>query len=148
MVASVQPLTRSHPRRPHLVLVPPLPDHEIDEGDEESEFGGLSRVWVAVAVVVVFGLLGVVRGVQGGPVATSQGEPSADSRVPVLALAGPGDQIVVAQPGDTLWALAQQLAPGRDPRPVVDALVAANGGSNLEVGQRVLVPAELLDLSD
>jgi Tfp pilus assembly protein FimV len=47
----------------------------------------------------------------------------------------------VVQPGDTLWSIARQVAPGRDPRPVVDALVEANdlhGG--LQVGQELTVP--------
>jgi Tfp pilus assembly protein FimV len=47
----------------------------------------------------------------------------------------------VVQPGDTLWSIARQVAPGRDPRPVVDALVEANdlhGG--LQAGQELTVP--------
>ena len=46
----------------------------------------------------------------------------------------------VVQPGDTLWSIARQVAPGRDPRPVVDALVEANdlhGG--LQAGQELVV---------
>jgi len=37
-------------------------------------------------------------------------------------------QTVVVQPGDTLWSVARRLAPGSDPRKVVDALVRARGG--------------------
>jgi Tfp pilus assembly protein FimV len=47
----------------------------------------------------------------------------------------------VVQPGDTLWSIARQVAPDRDPRPVVDALVEANdlrGG--LQAGQELSVP--------
>ena len=29
----------------------------------------------------------------------------------------------VVEPGDTLWSIARRVAPGHDPRPVVDALV-------------------------
>ncbi|HEX6423797.1 MAG TPA: LysM peptidoglycan-binding domain-containing protein [Acidimicrobiales bacterium] len=43
----------------------------------------------------------------------------------------------VVQPGDTLWSIATQIAPDADPRPVVDALRAANGGPELEVGTRL-----------
>ncbi len=46
---------------------------------------------------------------------------------------------VVVEPGDTVWSIAAALAPGDDPRPVVDALVAANGGSALQVGQRLVL---------
>jgi Tfp pilus assembly protein FimV len=47
----------------------------------------------------------------------------------------------VVQPGDTLWSIARRVAPGRDPRPVVDATVEANhlrGG--LQAGQELAVP--------
>jgi hypothetical protein len=46
----------------------------------------------------------------------------------------------VVQPGDTLWGIARQVAPGRDPRPVVDEIVEANdlrGG--LQAGQELVV---------
>jgi nucleoid-associated protein YgaU len=43
-------------------------------------------------------------------------------------------QRYVVQPGDTLWSIAAQIAPDDDPRAVVDALRAANGGPTLEVG--------------
>src|SRR3712207_3558261 len=33
----------------------------------------------------------------------------------------------VVEPGDTLWSIARRVAPGRDPRPVVDGLIEANG---------------------
>jgi hypothetical protein len=49
---------------------------------------------------------------------------------------------VVVSPGDTVWSIASSLAPGTDPRPVVDAIVEANGGSTLVAGQRleIVVP--------
>lgn len=48
----------------------------------------------------------------------------------------------VVQPGDTLWSIAREVAPaGVDVRATVDRLVAANGGSVLQVGQRIVLPA-------
>jgi Tfp pilus assembly protein FimV len=44
----------------------------------------------------------------------------------------------VVRPGDSLWSLASRLAPGSDPRPVVDALAAARHGT-------VLVPGETIE---
>lgn len=44
---------------------------------------------------------------------------------------------VLVQPGDTVWSIAEGLAAGSDVRPVVDAIVAANGGADLVVGQRL-----------
>jgi hypothetical protein len=43
--------------------------------------------------------------------------------------------------GDTLWSIAQQVAPGSDPRPIVDGMIEANdlqGG--LQAGQELLIP--------
>ena len=45
----------------------------------------------------------------------------------------------VVGPGDTVWSIAARLADGDDPRPVVDAIVEANGGSSLVAGQRLEV---------
>jgi hypothetical protein len=48
----------------------------------------------------------------------------------------------VVRPGDTLWGIATRFAPGRDPRPVVEALAAANGVRDgaLVPGQAILLP--------
>jgi hypothetical protein len=46
---------------------------------------------------------------------------------------------VVVEPGDTVWSIAESLARGGDVRPVVDALVDANGGADLEVGDRLVI---------
>lgn len=51
---------------------------------------------------------------------------------------------VVVRPGETLWDIATQIAPARDPRDVVDALVRVNGlhgPGDVMGGQRVAVPA-------
>lgn len=44
---------------------------------------------------------------------------------------------VVVQPGDTVWSIAASIDPGADPRPIVDAIVEANGGASLVAGQRL-----------
>ena len=100
---------------------------------------------IAVAVAVVFGLLLAVRISQGAPPAASWAELANDPRGPTQALVGPGDLVHIAEPGETYWSLAVELAPGADPRPVVDRLVEANGGSNaIEVGQRIVIPAAIV----
>lgn len=48
-------------------------------------------------------------------------------------------QYVIAQEGDTLWRIAERIAPNAPVSDVVDALVQLNG-SSLRVGQVVLVP--------
>ena len=47
----------------------------------------------------------------------------------------------VVQPGDTLWRIAARVAPGADPRPVVEDLAEANG---LQPGS--LVPGQVIRL--
>jgi len=45
--------------------------------------------------------------------------------------------VVVAEAGDTYWRLASRVSPGGDLRSTVDALVRANGGRELRVGDRI-----------
>jgi len=46
------------------------------------------------------------------------------------------------KPGDTLWSIARRIAPGQDPRPVVDELIADNHlRGSLQVGQAIDLPA-------
>jgi len=40
--------------------------------------------------------------------------------------ARPVARVVTVQPGDTLWSIAEQVQPGRDPRQVVDQLRRVN----------------------
>lgn len=51
---------------------------------------------------------------------------------------------VVVAPGDSLWAIALEVAPQADPRDVVDAIVRLNalGGVTVEPGQEIAIPAE------
>lgn len=47
-------------------------------------------------------------------------------------------------PGDTLWSLAEEVAPTADPRDVVDAIMRLNAlaSAQLEAGQTLAIPAE------
>ncbi len=54
-----------------------------------------------------------------------------------------GDRYV-AQPGDTMWAIARALTPSGDVRATVHRLVETNGFDTLAVGQEVRIPAELV----
>jgi hypothetical protein len=47
--------------------------------------------------------------------------------------------VYVVQPGDNLWSIAQRLAPGGDPRPVVRNLRDRVGHAELNVGDRLPV---------
>jgi len=77
-------------------------------------------VWTAVSV-----LFGLGERAAAGPESPS----------------GPVAPIVhIVAPGDTLWSITASLDVDGDIREMVDALVAANGGSGLQVGQRIEVP--------
>lgn len=58
--------------------------------------------------------------------------------------AAPGARVEQAtvQPGETLWGLAERLAPGQDPRPVVDQIRRVNDldSAELQAGQQLLLP--------
>ena len=49
-------------------------------------------------------------------------------------------QVLTAQPGDSYWSLAAKVSPGGDLRSTVDELVSANGGHDLRVGDRIVLP--------
>ncbi len=49
----------------------------------------------------------------------------------------PHVRTVVVAPGDSLWSLAARLAPGNDPRSVVDAIVGARGTSTVSPGETI-----------
>jgi len=52
----------------------------------------------------------------------------------------PHVQQVVVAPGDTLWSIARRAVPGRDVRPVVDAMVHTLGTSTVVAGEAISVP--------
>jgi hypothetical protein len=49
-------------------------------------------------------------------------------------------QVITAERGDSYWSLAAEVSPGGDLRSTVDALVRANGGHDLRVGDRIVLP--------
>lgn len=91
-------------------------------------------------MLVTVALIGVVatagRALLG---AASSVEPSSPQPVEAPPLSPAVGQTYVVKPGDTLWSIAATIAPDSDPRPVVDALRAANGGPSIQVGQRLTI---------
>jgi hypothetical protein len=86
----------------------------------------------AVATALVVALALPWGGTGGRPLATPG---AAQGGHPVSAHA-----LYVVQPGDTLWTIAEQLAPGDDPRPVEAQLAAQVGGDAIVPGERVVLP--------
>ena len=83
---------------------------------------------LALGVVVVAGQAGAALG--SSPL-------TAPGRSPTLV----SSRTIVVRPGDTLWAIAERIDPGADPRPVVDELIALNGSSQLQPGETLRAPA-------
>jgi hypothetical protein len=97
------------------------------------------RLAVLMAAVALAGAVGLgVRALSG---LTEVGGTSTPQPIDVGTGPVAGQQYVV-QPGDTLWSIAATIAPDADPRPVVDALRAANGGPDLEVGTRLTLDVD------
>jgi Tfp pilus assembly protein FimV len=91
------------------------------------------RVLAAVAALpaVVAVVFAVLSG--GGAIATSaEGAPS-----------GTFTEVTVMS-GESLWSIAEQIAPADDPRDVVDAIVRLNAleSSAVAAGQRLSIPVE------
>ena len=53
-------------------------------------------------------------------------------------------ETVTVMPGDTLWSIAEDVAPGTDPREVIEALQQLNllGGGMLMVGEELAIPTQ------
>ncbi|GAB2460682.1 hypothetical protein HD599_001157 [Conyzicola lurida] len=86
-------------------------------------FTGLAATPVVVAVMLL-----ALNG--GGATATS-------------ADGGALEQVTL-QAGQSLWDLAEEIAPGTDPRDVISDILAVNdlGGGSVQAGQRLDLPAE------
>ena len=78
--------------------------------------------------------LALVAAAWAGPAVRALGSPGAPTRISRTSY--------VVREGDTLWSIARRLAPGSDPRPIVDVLSAANGldAGRLVPGQTLVVP--------
>ena len=88
------------------------------------------RLVVLVAVMLVLGV--VIAGVIGATGTTAQAD---------QATAGQSiePRTVIAQPGDTLWAIAKRVAPQANISDLVDQLVRINGDA-IVAGQVVRIP--------
>jgi Tfp pilus assembly protein FimV len=90
------------------------------------------RVLTAVAAtpIVVAAVVGVLSG--GAALASRETGAPAGSF-----------QTVTVSAGDSLWSIAEEVAPGHDPRDVVDAIVRLNAldGASVVAGERLAIPA-------
>ncbi|MCU0279131.1 MAG: LysM peptidoglycan-binding domain-containing protein [Candidatus Nanopelagicales bacterium] len=125
--------------RPRLSVTFEAPAAPMPAAVLPSRLRDLPAVRLAVAVVMVF----------AAALTAFLMAPTADSAVPATAVhVGPLVAESAARPawtvapGETLWSIAEQVAPGEDPRRVVMELQALNGfgpGHTLQVGEVIQV---------
>jgi LysM repeat protein len=128
--------TNTRPRPVDLATVEPMPLRLVPRALPDRPTRIRRRRLVALLMAV--GLFAVAatagRALLG---AAASVEPSPPQPVDAPA-SSPGETYVVRR-GDTLWSIAAAIAPDSDPRPVVDALRDANGGPELQVGERLVI---------
>jgi LysM repeat protein len=96
------------------------------------------RAVAAVVAVVVVALLAVVGSALVGALTDLGGQLVAASDIAVVSEAAP--TMHVAQPGDTLWSIAERYRGDVGHGRYVDALVDVNGGAAIQIGQAVRLP--------
>ena len=136
----VGPTTRPGQRRPATT-------HAGERQPRRVSRAAYVRRRLSVAVVAV----GLVLVTAQAGAALGGSSPEAPGRAPTASVSGAsvsGATVsdsagaesavsVVVRPGDSLWSLAERLAPDSDPRVVVDALRDARHGAPLLVGETV-----------
>lgn len=107
----------------------PMPSHTRLRMTTRGRRLVVGMISAPIAAAVFFGV------VAGGEALASR----ADS-----APAGEFSTIVV-EPGDSLWSIAVDVAPGSDPRDVIDEIVRLNAlnSSSVDAGQRISIPVDL-----
>ena len=87
--------------------------------------------------LAAFGLLVAILALAVTTVVGATGSPAEAD--PAVAGVPMEPQYVIAQPGDTLWAIAQRIAPQANTAELVDELVRLNGDA-IAAGQQVRIP--------
>ncbi|GAA2862067.1 MAG TPA: LysM peptidoglycan-binding domain-containing protein [Microbacterium sp.] len=90
------------------------------------------RVLAAVAAAPL--VAGIAFSVLAGGSALASGEQNA----------GVSFETVTVLPGDTLWSIASEVAPGVDPRDVIDDIMSLNNLSSgaIQAGSEIAIPTQ------
>ena len=125
-------LTATHaPSYRHLRAVPPLQPHARPQQPRLrlTKRGRAVFTALAAAPLVIAAIVMTLSG--GDAAATLQ-----DSNVTF--------EYVTVAPGDSLWSIAETIAPGADPREVVSDLVSLNQLTSADVsaGEQLAIPLE------
>ena len=95
------------------------------------------RAFVAALVVGLVLLMAQAGAALGGSSLATPGRSTTSAGASVASASASAVRHTVVRPGDSLWSVASRLAPGSDPRPVVDALSEARDGAPLTPGETV-----------
>jgi LysM repeat protein len=128
-----RPCGQRRPRRAIGVTAPH--GHDFVRGSARGVGGQSTLRLTRRGRLVILVMLLAVGAVLSMAVASSGAASSAAEQVPV--------QYVTVAPGDTLWSIAGEVAPGTDRRDTVAEIVELNAldGSSVQAGQRIAVPA-------
>ncbi len=140
MVALLQPTTDPLRLRPPAATGRSARHLRVVPDSSAVRVSSLTPGAIALAAVAAV-LMVLVLGVR-----LAQGTPPTASLEPVTltpSVATSNETIVVVAPGQTLWSIASELSGSDDPRPIVAALAERNGGSSLQAGQRLIIPADV-----
>lgn len=91
---------------------------------------------VAIVLVLFVGTGQVVANRGGAPASASMIRPATD---PAIAAAAPAN-VYIVKAGDTLWSIGERYHGQASLVDYVDALVSANGGTELQVSQALMLP--------
>jgi Tfp pilus assembly protein FimV len=100
---------------------------------------GIRRAVAAVIAVLLVAVVAIAVSTLGSALADVGGRPAAASDA-AAASASPIVRIHVAQPGDTLWSIADRYRGDVGQGRFVDALIDLNGGTVIQVGQAIRLP--------
>jgi hypothetical protein len=120
-----------HPTRPAGQVPAARPD--------QATYWRRRALVLMAAVVVLAGLVVVAGRALDGVMSwrTTTSTQSTPDAVASTVSASDAAEVYVVEPGDTLWSIAERIAPGEDPRPIVHVLAQRAGGSGLRPGQRL-----------
>lgn len=100
---------------------------------------GLRRAVAVVIAVLVVAVVAIAVSALAGALVDVGGRPAAASDA-AAAPASPIVRIHVAQPGDTMWSIADRYRGEVGQGRFVDALIDLNGGTAIQVGQAIRLP--------
>jgi hypothetical protein len=146
--ARLQPAHRARPSAvpPPVLISVPSPSASVGHRRHPAAVYRRRRVLVGLgALLLVAGIVNVAGRVAGAlgswrddPTVTTTDLPGAGRPAAAPSARLEGD-VYVVRAGDSLWSIANAVAPDADPRPVVDELSRRAGGPALRPGQRVPV---------